>query len=334
MGTQITDSVDDERFRIPAVTWAASIGAGILGGSALVGWGIESHLLKQLVPGLPSMRPATAVALILLAIAVISFLRRPRLRWVGASATAVVGLIAGVCLLEYALDVNLVLDRLLFPDAIDREPNGGRMALATAVELALMASAILAATLDKHRAAQCLGMLVFTVAAVAVLGYAYGERRLYAAEALTGMALNTALGLTLVAVGLLAAIPDGAFTHLFRAPAPGALLSRRLLPWITIVMPVIGWLRIEGEHRGWFGPALGTSIMVFAGSILVTITARMAVVTMDRLAASLNHAWHQYGLISANEQTQSALNQTPALSSDLRDLTIETEENLQQAPHR
>ncbi len=130
---------------------------------------------------------------------------------------------------------------------------------------------------------------------------AYGERRLYAPDAQIGMALNTALGLTTMSVGLLATIPDGVLARLFRRPAPGALLSRRLLPWVTIVMPVIGWLRVEGERRGLFGSPLGTAIMVFAGSFFILATARLAVRSMDRLSSSLNHAWHQYGLVSANE---------------------------------
>jgi hypothetical protein len=264
----------------------------------------------------------TAVCLILLAIAVTALIKVPpglvpraqvlrklipQGRWVCAAAALAAVLIAAVCLLGYALDRRLPLDDLLFGRAVARELDGGRMALSSALELILIALAVLAASRGRRTIAQALGLVAFTVAAVAVLGYAYGERRLYASDAQTGMAVNTALGLSLVAVALLAAIPDGVLSQLFKRPAPGALLSRRLLPWITIVMPVIGWLRIEGERRGWFGSALGTAIMVFAGSILVTVVAQMAAVSMDRLAVALNHAWHQYGLVSADHQSRTVL---------------------------
>jgi hypothetical protein len=310
MGTQVFDPADNESLVLPTVVWTAGLSTVALAGAALIGWAVDGDLLKRVVPGLVSMRPTTAVCLILLALAVTTLIRRPRWRWLRPAATGGAGLIAAVALLEHALDRDVLSNRLLFRDAVAREHFGGRMALVTAVELVVMALALVAAFRGKRRAAQGLGLLVFAGGAIAVLGYAYGERRLYATEAQPGMAFNTALGLALVSLGLLAAIPNGVLTHLFRRPAPGALLSRRLLPWITIAMPVIGWLRIKGEHLGLFGTGLGTAIMVFAGSILVTAIAQLAAVSMDRLGFSLNHAWHQYGLASASQHSQNRHDQS------------------------
>lgn len=304
MGTDVIDPAGHQPVSFPVTAWMAGLGTALLGLLALIGWAVDGQRLKQGLPGLTSMRPIAAVALILLAIAVTALIRPPSRRWVCVTAAVGAGLIAGVSLLEYALDEDLLVDGLLFPEAVEREPFGGRMALATAVELLVMTLALLAAAAGRLRAAQGLGLLGFTVGAVAVLGYAYGERRLYATDAQAGMAFNTALGLSLVALSLLAAIPNSVLSHLFSRPAPGAPLARRLLPWFTLGMPVIGWLRIEAERRGWFGTGLGTSIMVFAGSILVAVIARLAAISMDRLAHALNHAWHQYGLVSAGEHSQ------------------------------
>jgi hypothetical protein len=310
MGTQVFDPADNESLVLPTVVWTAGLGTVALAGAALIGWAVDGEMLKRVVPGLVSMRPTTAVCLILLGLAVTTLIHRPRWRWVRPAATGGAGLIAAVALLEHALDRDLLSNRLLFRDAVARDDYGGRMALVTAVELVVMALALVAAFRGKRRAAQGLGLLVFAGGAIAVLGYAYGERRLYATEAQPGMAFNTALGLALVSLGMLAAIPNGVLTHLFRRPAPGALLSRRLLPWITIAMPVIGWLRVKGEHLGLFGTGLGTAIMVFAGSILVTAIAQLAAVSMDRLGFSLNHAWHQFGLASASQHSQNRQDQS------------------------
>jgi hypothetical protein len=307
MGIEIVDP-HDVPPALPGVAWATGLTAAALGLSALIGWVFDVQMLKQFSLGLVSMRPTTAVCLVLVGIAVATLIPQPGGRWIGLTATTGSMLIAGISVLEYALDRDLLVDRLMFRSAVDRELYGGRMALSTALALVLMALALVAAYFGKRPAAQVLGIVVFTGGAVAVLGYLYGERRLYAIDEQSGMAFNTALGITLVSLGLLAAIPGSVLTHLFRRPAPGAVLSRRLLPWITIVMPVIGWLRIEGERRGLFGTGLGTSIMVFAGSILVTVTARLATMTMDRLATALNHAWHQYGLASASEHTRAGEN--------------------------
>jgi hypothetical protein len=332
MGTQVAVTSDGGVQALPGVAWVAGLGTAALGGAALIGWAVGSRFLKQLVPGPPSTCPAAAVCLILLGIAVITLVRRPRGQWFGAAAAVAAGLIAGVSVLEYALDRDLLVDHVLFGEAVDREPHGGRMALATAVGLLLMVSAVLAAFRGKRRVAQGLALLAFAGGAVAVLGYAYGERRFYATDAQAGMAFSTALALTLVSLGLLATIPDGALTQLFSRPAPGALVSRRLLPWIAIGMPVMGWARLEGERRGLFGAALGTSIMVLAGSLLVTLTARLAAVSMDHLASALNHAWHEYGRASASEHSRSGHAQ-PRLPSpaagDRGSITIE--EDLEQA---
>jgi fumarate reductase subunit D len=304
MGTQLMEPSAGERFVLPGVVRTTGALSVALGALALLGWAIANDVLKRLAPGLPSMRPMTAVGVILLGIAVSALLGSPVPRWTGLVAAVGAGLIGGASLLEYLLGVSLPTDHLMFRGAVDHEEHGGRMALATAVGLVLLVLAVLAVFLGKRRIAQGLGLAAFTGAAIAVLGYAYGARRLYATNDGTGMALNTALSLTLASLGVLAAVPGGALVHLFRRPAPGALPSRRLLPWIVIVMPVIGWLRIEGERRGLFDTAFGTSIMVFAGSLLVAATARLAVVSMDRLAYSLNHAWYQYGLASAGQHVR------------------------------
>jgi hypothetical protein len=356
---QVFDSTSDEPPVLPGVVWTTGVAAVALGLSALAGWALEDQLLKQLLPGRVSMRPTTAVCLILFGIAVTTLVPRPRLprvqrahllwarrpgllrrqrsgllwarrprmlrvqrtrlpwtrrirllsarrsRWlgVGPAATVCAGLIAGFSMLEYVIGRDL-LSSQLFRESVAREQYGGRMALATAISMVVLTFALLAAAWNKRKAAQWLGLFVFAAGAVAVLGYAYGERRVYAADAQSGMGFNTALGLALISLGLLAAMPGSVLTHLFRRPAPGALLSRRLLPWLTIGMPVIGGLRIEGERLGLFGSALGTSIMVFAGGVLVTIVARSAVMSMDRMAYSLSHAWHQYGLVSAGQEAR------------------------------
>src|SRR4051812_34891930 len=301
MGTQASDLADGDPVALPVVTWAAGIAASALGAGALIGWASGSRALTRFVPGMASMRPTTAICLILLGTAVITLVWRPLWSWAGPAATIGAGVIAGVSLLESVLDRDLLIDRWLFRQAVDQERYGGRMALSTAIELIVLTVALLAAYRRYRRVAQGFALLAFTGAAVASLGYIYGERHLYASSPEMGMAFNTALALVLVSIGLLAAIPNGAFPHLFRRPAPGAVLSRRLLPWITVVMPIIGWLRLEGERHGLFGPPLGTAIMVLAGGLLVTAIARLAAVSMDRQAAALNHAWHQYGLVSAGQ---------------------------------
>src|SRR5690242_12643781 len=161
MGRQVIDPSYDVPPVLPGVTQATGVGTAVLGLTALIGWAFRAQVLKQFMPGLVSMRPSTAVCLILLGVAVSMLVRRPRRLWLRQAAIAGAGLIASISLLEYALDRDLLVDRLLFRDAVDRELYGGRMALATAVSLILMALALLATSCGKPQAAQGLGLLVF-----------------------------------------------------------------------------------------------------------------------------------------------------------------------------
>jgi hypothetical protein len=322
MGTEVIEPADDTLHVLRAATWTAAVSTVVLSAAALIGWASGNAWLTRLKSGTAAMRPTTAACLIFLAIGVILLLQ-PRQRSVAlatAGAAGGAGLIAALSLLEYALDRNLLSDDLLFETAVAHEPGGGRMAVATALEIVLIALALLAASRGRLRIAQGFAVIVFTGAAVAVLGYAYGERRFYATDVHAGMAFNTAVGLTLLALGLLAIIPNGVLWQLFRRPPPGALMSRRLLPWLTIAMPVIGWLRVEGQRGGLFGTGLGASIMVFAASIVVTAVARTAVMSMDRMSSHLTHAWHQYGLASTSQQTHAGGEEQPAASA--RELSV------------
>ena len=50
---------------------------------------------------------------------------------------------------------------------------------------------------------------------------------------------------------------------------PGGYMLRRLLPVVLLVLPVLGWIRLYGERRGFYGAGMGVAI--FATGATVTL---------------------------------------------------------------
>jgi len=126
--------------------WAAIAGYASIAGGLLVlaayAFGIES--LKSVLPNAMQMKPNTAVALILLGLAVVaSAVVKPpfvpsRMRVTVTRLSACAALLIGVfSVLEYLTDTGFGIDRLLFHDAVVARggPSPGRMSAATAVDV-------------------------------------------------------------------------------------------------------------------------------------------------------------------------------------------------------
>src|ERR1044071_7667418 len=63
----------------------------------------------------------------------------------------------------------------------------------------------------------------------------------------------------------------------------GGYMLRRLLPVVLIVLPILGWIRLYGERRGFYGAAMGVAI--FATGATVTIAG-----LLGWIARSVNEA--------------------------------------------
>ena len=96
-------------------------------------------------------------------------------------------------------------------------------------------------------------MICGALGVVAALGYAYDLQPFYRFAGYTSMAVHTAAGFIVLAIGLIFARPDG-LVRVLISTGPGTQLSRRLLP-VAILLPVIfGWLYESGSKAGLFTP--------------------------------------------------------------------------------
>jgi signal transduction histidine kinase len=231
--------------RIPGV---AAVTIAVIGADVLLGWAYDVERMKGLLPGLIVMIPNTAVALMAGGIAL--WLKRSDHRRRSIVATILSASVFGIgfiTFIERVTGLNAGIDLLLFADKVRSYPYlpPGRMATNSTICFTLAGFALLALDARSRRArdaAQVAASFGVSIGLLALIGYLYGARPLYAIDQAAGMALITAIGLTLLNFGILfARSRRGAVSVLVSEDAAGALF-RQLLPPAFLVTITLGWL--------------------------------------------------------------------------------------------
>ena len=251
--------------------------AGLL---VLGGWALEIPTLKSLVPGLPGMKANTAAAFVMAGLS-LRWLGSPdatdarSAAWAGRWLAAIVGLLGLLTLGEYAFGWSLGIDQWLFDDTGLAPGAGapGRMAPMSAVNLVLLAAALLLLDVETRGGKRPSNWLALAIAAnsfLAILGYLYGVDALYRVAALTAMALHTAILFVVVSLGVACARPGAYFVTQIAGDSEAGFINRRLLPAAILIPPFLGWLRWQGELAGYYSTAFGLAL--FAASNVAVFT--------------------------------------------------------------
>jgi len=243
------------RWSVPATAGGAAMAIGAL---VMTGWALELPLLRSLLPGIIAMQPITALALIFGGAALLAA-SRP-----GLPGAVAYGLAAGLLLLaladfaQFLSGADFGVDTLLFRDEVLRQPfvmaHPGRMAELTALSFLLAAAALFLARARGRAAAiafSACATLILVPVVTTLLGYLFGPAPLLG-RGWTNVALPSATGLGLLAVGLLALRPDAGWVPLIHGDTVGATAARRLLPIVLIVPIVTAWLAREGSNAGFY----------------------------------------------------------------------------------
>lgn len=192
-----------------ALAGPAVILVGIL---VLAGWMLDSSTLKSIYPGWVSMKPNTAVGLILGGVTLVLLTvgkKSPQIRrWAAIPSVATV-LLGSLTLLQYFIGVDLGIDQFLFRDVVMpmHTSHPGRMVPTTAFCFMLTGGAFLTAALpvgDRMRFSllMAMGVSVASMGAFALLGYALEIALDFHWWNYTGMAVHTALSFLALGTGL------------------------------------------------------------------------------------------------------------------------------------
>ena len=125
----------------------------------------------------------------------------------------------------------------------------------------------------------------FSLAAVFVgwLGatrYVYGGAPLAAFES---MALETAIAIVALGVGLLFVRPDGKLNRLLRSYTAGGVIARELLPVTVIFPPAIGWVKLKAQHAGYVGAEAGLALFALANVMTIGSLVWFSALRLDSL---------------------------------------------------
>ncbi|HTA40995.1 MAG TPA: PAS domain S-box protein [Bryobacteraceae bacterium] len=226
----------------------AALFAIILGILSVIGLEFGIEWIKRITPQGTVIKMNAAVCLALLGAAL--WLSRKTAAALSvrlmAAITAIVGLLS---LVEHVSSLNFGIDQLLY-----REPaadailsiHPGLISAVTAADFLLLGLAFL--LLDRRISwksqrywpAQYLAALSALLGIVGVLDYLLGSHAPY-----TYIALQTAVALLLISIGVLCVRIDRGFPALVASSTAGGALTRRLIPGAVIIPVLIGALALQ-----------------------------------------------------------------------------------------
>jgi PAS domain S-box-containing protein len=255
-----------------AARWCSGM-VVLIGAAGLLGWIFDLAILKQVFPGLSSMKANTALACVLAGLALAASLRSRGDRhahWLARSGAAAVVCIALLTLLEYATGWDLGIDQLLFADR-SGGPFPGRMSLVTCFSFALLGLALL---IGARRASQPAHALIYAALLldwIAVVSYLYNIHSLYSVSPFAMIAVHTAIGQVLLGIGILCIQPTYGLVGLIRQESQAGLTARRLLP-VAVLLPLgLGWLRWQGQLASFYDTPFGIVLTVVATTAIFTM---------------------------------------------------------------
>jgi len=243
----------------------------------LGGWICDIPFLRTIIPNAQYMKVNTALGLALLGMALWLMGRNDsgrRARWLASIFAGAATLIGALTLLEYATNLNFHIDEFLIHDyawTVSANPPG-RMALATATNFITLGCSLL---LAKRRrgilASQVLAMAVGCLCLVNIIGYVYGIRNYLAVSFYSTVAFHTSLSVLILSLGVLCLTPNAGLTATVTSEHLGGVLARRLLPAAVVVPLGLGWLRWQGQLRGYYDTAFGLALFTSAAIVVFLI---------------------------------------------------------------
>jgi PAS domain S-box-containing protein len=194
-----------QRLGIKPQALAAWLSA-LIGLSGLLGWILDSPLLKSVFPGAVEMKVNTALGLLFSAIALHLLAHPSPTRQRGAQVLGVVVLALGLTTLgEYLFGWQLGIDELLFRDTANAyNAFRGRMSPYSALVFACIGLALACLPRPALRPLkQTASIIVLLIGGVSLLGYLWNASELVTDRWLPPVAVNTALAFMLLGGGLL-----------------------------------------------------------------------------------------------------------------------------------
>ncbi len=245
-----------QRKRIDWPAIAAILGAAIAL-LVLIGWAFDIAVLMSPNPGWVTVKPNSAIGMLLCSGALWSLRPRSTSRrrvLIGRILAAAAVLLGVLTIFQDLYVTSIGIDRLLFG-----EPNGtpwtahpGRMAPSVSMCIALLGTALLlldTQTQARRWPSEFLVAAVLLISVPRLVGYVFGVVP-SGISSQTVMPAYTSVAMVILATGILATRPERGLFAILSSPAEGGRTARRLVPAAFLLPLAFGLLLVIASARG------------------------------------------------------------------------------------
>jgi PAS domain S-box-containing protein len=246
-----------------------------LGISVFIGWQFDIEEFKRIIFGAVAMNPLTALCFILGGISLYIQTLKNSTKTTDTLVLLFAFLIiifAAIKLSNILFGLSIGIDSFLYSEKLTQtEINyANRMAPNTAFSFLFAGIALL---INKHhyKTAQIFSLLTLAIAFLALVGYIYGASKFYGLSMFIPMALNTSIAFIFLSLGILFINWDKGYMFTLTNNTMGAGVTRGLLPFVIILPPALGLLRLEGERYGLYSNEIGIALYAIVSTVLFLV---------------------------------------------------------------
>jgi diguanylate cyclase (GGDEF)-like protein/PAS domain S-box-containing protein len=240
------------------------------------GWVGNVSFLRTILPGAQSMKVNTALGLAFLGAALWLHSRAElsrRSRRIASLFAAITSLIGVLTFFEYLTRRDFHIDQFLIHDYAQKVSTvpPGRMSITTAISFVLLGCALL---FPKNRrgilASQSFALAATGLCLVNLIAHLYGIQHFLGIAFYTAIAFHTSLTVFILSLGVLCSTANAGWMATVTSQQMGGVLARRLLP--AALLPIaLGWLRWQGQLRGYYDDGFGIVLAVSAAVAIFTL---------------------------------------------------------------
>ena len=269
----IEDSVEtklDESQLILFTRYVKIISATILAITLFVFiiWFFNIDYFKNTNPVWRLMRLQAAVGFVFIALSLYLLTFKEKLQGTKKRlfyfSSVVIALESILSILEYATGVDLLMDL------------NGQMTLFTAISFLFCSLALVTVIKQPHFALRLI-VIPLIISDIIFLNFLFGETA-YLDNPLISMRLPTAFCFLLFTIGFLLVNLENGFLWFVTEKTLSAKLCKRLLLLFFVLIPFVGWLRLQGQLSDWYGLGFGLSLytvgVIFSVSYFIIWTAK------------------------------------------------------------
>ncbi len=272
-----TFALPERQTNSGALKWVKTISIVIVlaSCSVLIGWTLDITALRTILPELGVMKSNTSLAFLLSAVALwlipnLQTVLQRHIAQACAIIVLVIGLLTGA---EYLFGWELGIDHLLIRnDVLTTNVSMIRMSSATAIAFILLGITLLL-LLNTHRyfLVQFIALMILGIGLLVFAGYLFSVSSLHSVLLFNTITLPTAITFCAVAFAIFLTCSHEGFIAVISQNNLGGLMARRLLPVAIIVPLAVGWLRLQGQYRGYYGTEFGLAIYAISNIVIVTL---------------------------------------------------------------